>query len=223
MSEINIKNLIIGDIETENIIGEFSLSSSQESNKEINALFSKMLKKKENLNIGGRNKIYSKGECYYYTVISPSYLYLILVLENYPERIVYKLIDTISEEKIPLMVNEKTNKLNSQGKQSLNKLINEYQNYKKIDKVSEIQNDVNEIKNEVKENIKNMVNNVEDVKQLEIKSDNLKNDASQFKKNSESLKKETFWMNCKFWIIIFGIILILVAVLLLILTTDVLI
>ena len=68
-----------------------------------------------------------------------------------------------------------------------------------------------------------MVNNVEDVKQLEIKSDNLKNDASQFKKNSESLKKETFWMNCKFWIIIFGIILILVAVLLLLLTTDVLI
>ena len=223
MSEINIKNLIIGDIDTENIIGEFSLSSSQESNKEINALFSKMLKKKENLNIGGRNKINSKGECYYYTVISPSYLVLILVLENYPERIVYKLIDSISEEKIPLMVNEKTNKLNSQGKQSLNKLINEYQNYKKIDKVSEIQNDVNEIKNEVKENIKNMVNNVEDVKQLEIKSDNLKNDASQFKKNSESLKKETFWMNCKFWIIIFGIILILVAVLLLLLTTDVLI
>ena len=102
MSEINIKNLIIGDIETENIIGEFSLSSSQESNKEINALFSKMLKKKENLNIGGRNKINSKGECYYYTVISPSYLFLILVLENYPERIVYKLIDSISEEKIPL-------------------------------------------------------------------------------------------------------------------------
>ena len=47
MSEINIKNLIIGDIETENIIGEFSLSSSQESNKEINALFSKMLKKRK--------------------------------------------------------------------------------------------------------------------------------------------------------------------------------
>ena len=42
-------------------------------------------------------------------------------------------------------------------------------------------------------------------------------------KKTESLKKETFWMNCKFWIIIFGIILILVAVLLLLLTTDVLI
>ena len=207
----NIKNLIIGNIDTDQILTEYSVNSSSESNKEIKKLFNKMLQKKQNLNVGGRNKINSNDQCYYYTVLS-KYLYLILVIENYPERIVYQLIDKIQEEKIPLMINEKTNQLNSNGNKLLKELIEEYQDLTKVDKVKEIQNDINYIKSDLKEGITKMVDNVEDVKKLEVQADNLKENAKAFHKKSEEVKKKSFWMNCKFWVIIIGIFLILISV-----------
>ena len=207
----NIKNLIIGNIDTDQIITEYSVNSSSESNKEIKKLFNKMLQKKQNLNVGGRNKINSNEQCYYYTVLS-KHLYLILVIENYPERIVYKLIDKIEEEKIPLMINEKTNQLNSNGNKLFKELIEEYQDLTKVDKVKEIQNDINYIKSDLKEGITKMVDNVEDVKKLEVQADNLKENAKVFHKKSEEVKKKSFWMNCKFWVIIIGIFLILISV-----------
>ncbi len=207
----NIKNLIIGNIDTDQILTEYSVNSSSESNKEIKKLFNKMLQKKQNLNVGGRNKINSNEQCYYYTVLS-KHLYLILVIENYPERIVYKLIDKIEEEKIPLMINEKTNQLNSNGKESLKKLIEEYQDLTKVDKIKEIQSDINYIKSDLKEGITKMVESVEDTQKLEIKADNLKQNAKVFNKKSEDIKKKSFWMNCKFWVIIIGIFLILISV-----------
>jgi vesicle-associated membrane protein 7 len=207
----NIKNLIIGNIDTDQIITEYSLNSSSESNKEIKKLFNKMLQKKQNLNVGGRNKINSNDQCYYYTILS-NYLYLMLVKENYPERIVYKLIDKIEEDKIPLMINEKTNQLNSNGNQLLKKLIEEYQDLTKVDKIKDIQNDINDIKGDLKKGINKMVENVENVQNLEVKADNLKENAKVFHKKSEEVKRKSFWMNCKFWVIIFGIFLILIAV-----------
>ena len=207
----NIKNLIIGNIDTDQIITEYSLNSSSESNKEIKKLFNKMLQKKQNLNVGGRNKINSNEQCYYYTVLS-KHLYLILVIENYPERIVYQLIDKIQEEKIPLMINEKTNQLNSNGKESLKKLIEEYQDLTKVDKIKEIQSDINYIKSDLKEGITKMVESVEDTQKLEIKADNLKQNAKVFNKKSEDIKRKSFWMNCKFWVIIIGVFLILIAI-----------
>ena len=207
----NIKNLIIGNIDTDQILTEYSVNSSSESNKEIKKLFNKMLQKKQNLNVGGRNKINSNEQCYYYTVLS-KHLYLILVIENYPERIVYQLIDKIQEEKIPLMINEKTNQLNSNGKESLKKLIEEYQDLTKVDKVKEIQNDINYIKSDLKEGITKMVESVEDTQKLEIKADNLKQNAKVFNKKSEDIKRKSFWMNCKFWVIIIGVFLILIAI-----------
>ena len=207
----NIKNLIIGNIDTDQILTEYSVNSSSESNKEIKKLFNKMLQKKQNLNVGGRNKINSNDQCYYYTVLS-KYLYLILVIENYPERIVYQLIDKIQEEKIPLMINEKTNQLNSNGNKLLKELIEEYQDLTKVDKVKEIQNDINYIKSDLKEGITKMVESVEDTQKLEIKADNLKQNAKVFNKKSEDIKKKSFWMNCKFWVIIIGVFLILIAI-----------
>ena len=207
----NIKNLIIGNIDTDQILTEYSVNSSSESNKEIKKLFNKMLQKKQNLNVGGRNKINSNDQCYYYTVLS-KYLYLILVIENYPERIVYQLIDKIQEEKIPLMINEKTNQLNSNGKESLKKLIEEYQDLTKVDKIKEIQSDINYIKSDLKEGITKMVESVEDTQKLEIKADNLKQNAKVFNKKSEDIKRKSFWMNCKFWVIIIGVFLILIAI-----------
>ena len=207
----NIKNLIIGNIDTDQILTEYSVNSSSESNKEIKKLFNKMLQKKQNLNVGGRNKINSNDQCYYYTVLS-KYLYLILVIENYPERIVYQLIDKIQEEKIPLMINEKTNQLNSNGNKLLKELIEEYQDLTKVDKVKEIQNDINYIKSDLKEGITKMVESVEDTQKLEIKADNLKQNAKVFNKKSEDIKRKSFWMNCKFWVIIIGIFLILISV-----------
>ena len=219
MSDTNdktpIKYVLIGDPGTNKIITEFSASGVNSNvKKEINRIFSK-LTKIPNRNYDERNKITAKEENYYFIYKKPNFLFVVLAISEYPERYVFELIDKIVEDNIPTMINDETKELNPTGRQALKDLVNKYQDIKNISKIAEIQEDVNSLKVDMKKNIAKMVESVENVNELQNKSEQLKLETQDYKNNSVTLRKLTWWQNAKLWIIIIGVVLILVLIIVL--------
>ena len=210
-----IKYILIGDCSNMKIITEFSSGTVEgKTKKEINRIFNK-LAKLPNKKYDERNKITAKDENYYFINIKPDLLFIVLANSAYPERYAFELVSKIMEENIPTMVNDETRELNPSGRQSLKQLIDTYQEPKNINKIAEIQNDVNSIKVDMKKNINAMVKSVEDVDDLQNKSEQLKLETQDYKDNSVTLRKLTWWQNAKLWIIIIGVVLILVLIIVL--------
>ena len=211
-----IKYVLIGESTSIKIITEFTSGTPDtKTKKEINKIFNKVAKM-PNKKFDERNKLAAKDENYYFTHIKPDLVFIILVNSSYPERYVFELISKIVEENIPTMVNDETRELNPEGRQALKDLVNKYQDIKNINKIAEIQEDVNALKVDMKKNINAMVKSVEDVDDLQNKSEQLKLESQDYKKNSVELRKITWWQNFKLWIIIGGIVLLLVAIILII-------
>ena len=124
------------------------------------------------------------------------------------------MFEEIRSEDILSMINDSTKELNPNGRQKLKEIIEKYQEKEQIDKIAAIQEDVNEVKVEVKKNIDKMVEGVEDVEKLQEKSNELKDASKDYKNNAEEVRKITCWQNCKLWIILIVIILIIAGVVL---------
>ena len=211
-----IKYLLIGDSATAKIITEFtSGNASSKTKKEINQIFSKLCKT-PNKKYDERNKITSKNVNYFFTFCRPDLIYLVLVNNAYPERLVFQLIGKINEDNIPTMVNDETRELNPNGRQALKALVDKFQDPKNVNKISELQSDVDSIKVDMKKNINKMVENVDDVQELQGKSDALRNSTAEYQKNAVEIKQITWWQNFKLWLILAGVILILILLIVLI-------
>jgi Txe/YoeB family toxin of Txe-Axe toxin-antitoxin module len=205
-----IKYVLIGESTSIKIITEFTSGTPDtKTKKEINKIFNKVAKM-PNKKFDERNKLAAKDENYYFTHIKPDLVFIILVNSSYPERYVFELISKIVEENIPTMVNDETRELNPEGRQALKDLVNKYQDIKNINKIAEIQEDVNALKVDMKKNINAMVKSVEDVEDLQNKSEQLKLEAQDYKQNSIELRKLAWWQNFKLWIII-GVIAAIIA------------
>ena len=211
-----IKYVLIGDSATVKIIIEFSSGNvDPKKKKEINRIFNK-LAKLPNKKYDERNKITSKEENYYFMNVKPNYLFIILVNNQYQERYAFELISKIMEENIPTMINDETGELNPSGRQALKELVNKYQDIKSINKIAEIQSGVDSLKVDMKKNITKMVESVDNVNELQNKSEQLKLETEDYKKTSVEIRKLTWWQNCKLWVIIIGIVLLLVLIIVLI-------
>ena len=207
-----IKYLLIGDSSTNKIITEFSSGNTQsKTKKEINQIFNKLCKS-QNKKIDERNKITSKNENYYFTFCNPDLIYILLANNQYPERHVFELIQKINEEKIPNSVNDETRELNPSGRQALKQLIDHYQDPKNINKIAEIQKDVDSLKVDMKKNINKMVESVDNVNELQDKSEALKLETDDYKKNANEVRKITWWQNFKLWIILGILVIILIII-----------
>ena len=97
--------------------------------------------------------------------------------------------------------------------------IQGFTNIKNISKIAEIQKDVDELKVDMKKNITKMVESVDDVKDLQNKSEQLKLESQDYKDNSVTLRKITWWQNFKLWIVLIGVILIIVLIIILVTCT----
>ena len=211
-----IKYVLIGDSSTMKIITEFTSGTPDtKTKKEINRIFNK-LAKLPNKKYDERNKITSKEENYYFINIKPNLLFIILANNQYPERYVFELISKIIEDNIPTMINDETRELNPTGRQALKELVNKYQDIKNINKIAEIQKDVDSLKVDMKKNINKMVESVENVNDLQNKSEQLKLESEDYKKTSVEIRKVTWWQNCKLWAIIAGIVILIVLIIVLV-------
>ena len=211
-----IKYVLIGDAASVKIITEFSAGNiDSKKKKEINRIFNK-LAKLPNKKYDDRNKITSKDENYYFMNVKPNYLFIILVNNQYPERYAFELISKIMEENIPTMINDETGELNPSGRQALKELVNKYQDIKSINKIAEIQGSVESLKVDMKKNITKMVESVDNVNELQNKSEQLKLESQNYKDSSVEIRKLTWWQNCKLWVIIIGIVLLIILIIVLI-------
>jgi vesicle-associated membrane protein 1/vesicle-associated membrane protein 2 len=215
MSEQNyIKYFLIGDLDTNKPITEYSTNTfSSGEKKTANQIFKK-ISKTEDRKYDERNIISAKENKYYFISYQPNIVFISFVDGTYPERCVFQMFEEIRSEDILSMINDSTKELNPNGRQKLKEIIEKYQEKDQIDKIAAIQEDVNEVKVEVKKNIDKMVEGVEDVEKLQEKSNELKDASKDYKNNAEEVRKITCWQNCKLWIILIVIILIIAGVVL---------
>ena len=202
-----IKYLLIGNIDSNKIITEYSSSNhSNQIKKEINQIFSK-LSKTQIKKYNERNKITSKDSIYYYIIEKPNLIFVVLVDEDFPEDLVFELIGKIQKEEIIKNMNKETQDLNSSGRIELLNIINIYQ------KKSKEENDdifINVNDKDSSSNEKRIEQNInEDIEELQTKTDQflLTDD-----KNKWKIKNLKIWKNYRTWLFLAMIILIILII-----------
>ena len=210
---IFIKYFLIGDIDTNKTITEFSTNAiGSKEKKNATQIFKRLCKSNER-RYEERNIISAKENKYYFTLFQPNIVFIVYADGGYPEKLIFAMFDEVRNENVLSMINEETKELNPNGRQSLKQIIEKYQDKEKFDKIASIQKVINEVKIEVKENINKMVENVEDVDSLEERSKELINSSTEYSDSSNEIRKITLWKNFKMWLplmIIFLIIFIII-------------
>ena len=214
MSEqIYIKYFIIGDLDTNKAITEYSTNSfSSTDKKTANQIFKKICKT-EDRRYEERNIISAKENKYYFISYQPNIVFIAFVDSSYPDRLVFQMFEEIRTENVLSNVNDSTKELDPNGRQKLKDIIEKYQEKDKVNKIGALEKEVNELKFDIKKNIDKMVENVEDVEKLQVKSQELKESSQDYKNNAVEIRKITWWQNFKLWIIIIAIILVIIIIL----------
>ena len=223
-NETPIRYLLIGDISTNKIITEFSSTvNAAQIKKEINQIFAKICKtssKKYN----ERNKITSKDTIYYFTLVKPNYIFIILVSDEYSEELVFELIDKINEEKIITMINEETQELNPNGRVELKNIIDLYQKKNEEENDKEIINDKNK-KNNSDINLKIDENKIKNINELQSQSteeiEDLQTKTDVFlmtnqKRKCNYIRSIKIWKDKKFWVYLLSVLLIILMIVIII-------
>ena len=207
-----IKYLLIGNIDSNKIITEYSSTGeANEIKSEINQIFKKICKT-QTKKFEERNKITSKDSIYYYIVEKPNIFFIILVDEEYSEDFVFELIDKIKEKELIKVVNNETNKIKLDNENEINNLINYYQKKTINQNGNENENDNTTININGKDNIFEKENEKtfnEDVEDLQTKTDEffLTNN-----KNKWDIKNLKIWKNYRTWLYLALIILIILII-----------
>ena len=209
---MSIKYLLIGNPDDREEIGHYpDRGASKTTAKEADKIFKKLAEsgiQAKDL----RNKVDNRGQGYYYfTINSKNIFYLILGDKNLKERDAFALMEDLQNENIPIMVDSKNGKLNSEGRKKLKDMVENFEK-NKSNKIQGIQNEVEQVKDTMKNNIKNMYINVENVENMEKKAHELRVGAEEYNKSATTLKRTTWWQNCKWWIILIVVIVLLIII-----------
>ena len=128
--------------------------------------------------------------------------------EEYPEDLVFELIDKIQKKEITKMINEEIQELNSKGRVELKNIIDIFQK-KNLDGQNEKDNEdqilsINDIKNiNEKEKEQNITENIED---LQTKTDEV---LLTYNKKKWNIKDAQIFKNYKTWLYLAIIVLII--------------
>ena len=209
---MSIKYLLIGNPDDCEEIGHYpERGASKTTAKEADKIFKKLSQsgiQTKDL----RNKVDNRGNGYYYfTINSKNIFYLILGDKNLKERDAFALMEDLQNENIPIMIDSKSGKLNSKGREKLKEMVENFEK-NKSNKIQGIQNEVEQVKDTMKKNIQNMYTNVEDVENMEKKAHQLRVGAEEYNKSATTLKRTTWWQNCKWWIILIVVIVLLIII-----------
>jgi hypothetical protein len=220
MSETSISNIIfikyflIGDINTNKTITEFSTNMIGSKEKKNATQIFKRICKSDERRFEERNIINAKDNKYYFSLFQPNIVFIVYADDKYPDRLIFTMFEEIRKEKILSMINEETKELNPNGRQSLKQIIEKYQDIEKIDKIYSIQKDINDVKIEVKENLNKMAENVESIENLEEKANELSNMTTEYTNSIDEIRKINLWQTFKLWMPLFFVIIILFIIIL---------
>ena len=169
----------------------------------------------------------------YYTLINKGILYIVFVeimsvyLDNFKDETIFELIEEIDNQGIKSNV-DKSGKLTNIGKQNLKFSVEKYQNSffsekefatnpslieeaPKDNKIAVINEQIKGVQNDMKNNVKNMVVNIQDINEMENKSNVIKDASFQFRKDSLALEKKMKKNNLRSKIILTIVVVIVLA------------
>ena len=199
-SEILIKYFLIGEIDTKKIITEYSTNLiSFKEKKNANHIFQKICKSNEK-RFEERNIISANDNKYYFTLFQPNIVFITFAKETYPEKLIFSLFDEIIQDKILTLINEETKELNPNGRQSLKKMIEKYQEKEIIDKYNNNGKDI--VKAQFKQDINTMEKNTENIENLIVQSEDYNNTNIDTFGSIEYNNKIIWWKNMKIKVII---------------------
>jgi len=206
----NIKLVLIGNLDTKQIITEYTTIKNEQIKNDSHLIFDK-ISNQGKFNYNHRNKIQLSQGYAYFINYPLNRLYFVVTEPAYQERAVWDMIETIDKDNIFLLVTEKGD-LNASGKQSLKTIIDKYQDISKVNKIKEINDDISDLKDEMHENIKKASDNILNVQELDEKAFKIKLNADSFKSDARKLERVTWWQNCKWTLILIAIVVVLLLI-----------
>jgi len=143
-------------------------------------------------------------------------IYVVITVTDYPERLVFPMINDFipqfraaHEEKSLICV---ADALSSKCQRMIGKLVDDYDNPGKKDKVSQVQQQVNDVKTTMHKNIDGMLRNLDKSSKIEEDTKRLQDQASKFDSQARTLKNRERWKSIKLSIAIGLVILIILIV-----------
>lgn len=212
MSESPIKHIFIGNTNSQGTIANITLSnkSPRTNFNDCTKIFNKICNTGQT-QPGSRNKLLvSNSLLVYYEILSPDVFFLAYVENNFPDYHVYGLFESIHKKQIHTKVSL-NGELNSVGETELKEEVSNKQSLGN-DPINSINKDINDTKVVIKKNVDDLLKSTNDARELENISSNIKVEAQDYQDNANDLKKETFWQNCKWTIIVIGAIVLIALV-----------
>ena len=154
-------------------------------------------------------------------------IYCVITKIDYPKRLV---ADCVKELEIQFNSKCLTNpnskqdfkelQMNSQFTTICKKIYDKYNNPESIDKLIQITNKVNNVKDIMHENISQSMENLVKLETIELRSEELQQQAVIFSLSARELKNKMWWKNLKIKLIIFSIIAIILGIIITIIVVE---
>lgn len=207
MNNSKILYFLIGDPDNLIPLGSYPSKIDKEISNDALSIFRRYCKA-DSKEFDNRGEIKDGQRTYYFTLHSSNIFFLVYGTNLLSKRDAFLLIESVSKENISMYIDKKTGMLNSEGKNKLKSII---ENYDEPNKIEKINIELQETKNVMQKDIEQMAKNVQEVEILEQKSNSLKQEANTFNQESKKLNCVAWWQNCK-WCIILALVIVLLIV-----------
>lgn len=132
------------------------------------------------------------------------WFYCLAVQYTYPERLGYQLLNNLLSKYNKILQTQLIDVNSNNAKQLINEiqltmteLEEKYRDPAKTDTIYAINEDIHDLNHIMKKNIMKVVDTEDDIKGLQLQTENIKDSALIFKDNSKTLRKATYWQNKK--------------------------
>lgn len=152
-------------------------------------------------------------------------IYCVITKMDYPKRLVFdcmKELEIVFNSKYSTTPKQdfKELQINSQFMTICKKIYDKYSNPESIDNLVQITNKVNSVKQVMHENISQSMENIIKLETIQLKSEELQQQAGIFNISARELKNKMWWKNCKIKLIIFSIVAIILGVIISIIVVE---
>lgn len=166
---------------------------------------------------GSRYRLVGDVNAFNFTTDTEKRVYIVITAINYPERLVFPLINEIilqfKQDFGDKALRAEPNALSRKTEPMLSKLVKEYIDPTKKDKLAELNSKVEDVTSIMQGNLQGMLENRDHLVEVERTTQKLHEQAKLFDKQARTIKRQEQWKNLKLTLLIGGIILIVIIIL----------
>ena len=206
---MSIKYILIGNAENGEEIGHYPDRVSKSIASKPIEFFKEHIKEgKYKKDKRGIHKI-NDELFYYYIINADNIFYLIYSEDNLREYDAFGLIDCLQQNNIPPLIDAKIQKY--EEKQKFKETVEDFIN-NKMNKIRKVEKQVKVVKDIMGKNIKDITSGIENIEDLEIKSNDLNENAIKFHKVSRKARLTALCLTWKWLIILIVAIILLIII-----------